>query len=191
MTVQLIDDSDGEMAAAMWADEDDYTHAILYQAWQMWPDVADRIRLRHISFSERLMPGHSVAVIDIAHLCRDGRCHSCGHGLGRGPVVSYHGTKSAATAASIIGGEGVMWDAGPPPRSLRGKPGWYHSLDFETARLYAHPTRVGPFICRIVFVIAVDCCHTANSQLYTKSGCPRYHVCQVLLVPNCDDWFVY
>ena len=154
-----------------------------------WPSIRRELTADHVGFDYRTLPGHIIVCIEIGHMCHDGQLGTCHHtcGQGVGPLVTLHGTKSAATAASIIEGGGRIWDAGPPPRSLARMKGFYHSEDFCISLQYAYPTQLGPFHVRLLFQIKAVCCNSCGKDrnwVYTKSGCLRYHVFRLYIVPT-------
>ena len=154
---------------------------------EVWPEIGSRIETRHVGLNYDIVPGKPVIRISIAHLCADRRSDRCSH-TGKGPAIVHHGTKSAATAQAIIEEGGFMKDA-TPDRTLKNMAGWYHSQDVMVALQYARVTRIDCFRVRLVFVIASACrnsCKNGRKWQYTRSGCRRYHIIGLLLIP--EQW---
>jgi len=120
-------------------------------------------------------------VFDVRGLLHDGiSLPACGHGgkAKAGGSIVYHGTKDLV---GILQSNGVLHDA---TKTADYKQGWYHAEDFMTALQYAHPMRLGCAAYRPVLQVRTNCWNVCKSWGYTKSGCMRYSIEQIILVPE-------
>ena len=80
---------------------------------------------------------------------------------------------------------GIMNDA---DRTANHKTGWYHTASLEQALRYAGRTMINDMEAKIVLVFKCLCSNlvhpgSKSSDEYTKSGCLRYHLVSILLIP--------
>jgi hypothetical protein len=143
-------------------------------------DIVKRCHLQRVETPEVccLLP-----VFDIRGLLHDGlSLPDCGH-LGKakaehGGDMVYHGTKDLF---GVLQSNGVLRDA---INTADGKKGWYHG-DFMTALQYAHPIRLGRASYKPVLKVRTNCWNVCKSWGYTKSGCVRYSMEQIIMAPEC------
>ena len=121
-------------------------------------------------------------VFDVRGLLHDGlSLPDCGHpgkaNAEHGGDVVYHGTKDLV---GILQSNGVFRDA---INTAENKQGWYHG-NFFCALQYAHPMRLGCACYRPVLKVRTNCWNVCKTWGYTKSGCVRYSIEQIILVPQ-------
>ena len=114
--------------------------------------------------------------------CFNKGCHTGFPGNGWSSRV-YHGTRKLF---EVLGDEGTLTLSGRPlhqgPKTFHG---WYHSESFETALQYGAPHRPGDGFFKPVLEVVTTCQNALRGRTwrYTRSGCSRYEVVGVFLVP--------
>ena len=129
-----------------------------------------------------------VACIPVGNLVHDGSVlPKCAHTQKDGMVTrQYHGTRSIDVLWMILYSRGIMQDAG---RNAKSRCGWYHTPRFLQALRYAGPTMIEHLEAQIILCFDCFCSNfvhpgvKANDDEYTKSGCLRYKLNSILLVP--------
>jgi len=141
-----------------------------------YEDLAKRCHLEYATD----LPDCLLVIFSVSNMLYDGlHLPDCGHGgkaLTEGKWV-YHGTKNLP---GILQSNGVMLDA---INTADGKQGWYHG-QFKCALYYAHPMLLGREWYKPVLKVRADCWNKCKTWGYTKSGCMRYSITEIILVPQ-------
>jgi hypothetical protein len=141
-----------------------------------YDELGARCRLEHMGS----LPSPLCVTFDTRGLLHSGlHLPFCGHWGGKAKIggdMCYHGTKNLA---GILHCNGVLHDA---INTALGKQGWYHG-DFATALWYASPMYLGRALYKPVLKVHTLCWNACNTWGYTKSGCMRYSIVSVIMVP--------
>ncbi len=192
MATQMEAQMEELLRNAPWRMRDREKRMILNALCDVWPqDLVDLISLdmvsRDVGQQYRaigVQPDEFAISIDCAGLTRNGCGGTCDHVGGKGPLPkSYHGTKTLATAGAILSHKGVIKDS---VRPLKNMAGFYHAPLLDIAIKYAHAGSLRSRRVRCVFEICAECaksCKQKRKWMYTPSGCKRYHVQRLLLIP--------